>query len=299
MKMKDSPHRHKRMIIIILAALFALTSVALLFSNLPLTVSRYTVVSGKAAGAFRIVLLSDLHGREFGENNSRLLEKIAGEEPDIIALAGDIIDSGADEDQVERVCAFIEKAGEIAPVWFGLGNHEASYMSANGDSLLERIGQAGAVVLEAEYRDVEINGTPVRIGGYGGYYRTPHLNSQDPARQEADMRFFEEFEDTDRFKLLLNHIPTNWLDWDYRDKTPVDLVLSGHYHGGNVRIPFTRYGLYAPYVGWFPPYTKGLFEGEEAACVLTTGLTGGNGYPRLFNPPEIVTVDVVPQEPGE
>ncbi len=289
-------NKKKRLVILlaVLAALVLLIGAELIRSNCALKVTGYTVRSEKVNSEFRVVLVSDLHGREFGENNSRLLEKIAGEEPDIIALAGDIIDSGADEDQVERVCAFIEKAGEIAPVWFGLGNHEASYMSANGDSLLERIEQAGAVVLEAEYRDVELNGTPVRIGGYAGYYRTAHLNTKDPEKQAAHNSLFEGFEDTERFKLLINHIPTNWLDWDYRDKYPVDLVLSGHYHGGLVRFPLIGKGLYAPYVGWFPPYTKGCFEGEAATCILSSGLAGANGVPRFFNTPEIVVIDVVP-----
>ena len=158
--------------------------------------------------------------------------------------------------------------------------------------LAERIEQAGAVVLEAEYVDTEINGTPLRIGGYAGYYRTPQMDTSNAARQEELMRFFDDFEDTDRFKLLINHVPTNWLDWGYRDKAPVDLVLSGHYHGGVVRIPILDRGVYAPYVGWFPPYTKGLFEGEKATCVLTTGLAGAKGLPRFFNPPEIVTVEL-------
>ncbi|MBR0135429.1 MAG: hypothetical protein IJM18_04450, partial [Clostridia bacterium] len=111
-------------------------------------------------------------------------------------------------------------------------------------------------------------------------------------RQSDDWRYFAEFEDTDRYKILLDHIPTNWLDWNYRDKYPVDLVLSGHYHGGVVRIPILDRGVYAPYVGWFPPYTKGMFEGEKATCVLTTGLAGAKGLPRFFNPPEIVTVEL-------
>ena len=71
-------------------------------------------------------------------------------------------------------------------------------------------------------------------------------------------------------------------------------MLSGHYHGGLVRFPLIGKGLYAPYVGWFPPYTKGCFEGEAATCILSSGLAGANGVPRFFNTPEIVVIDVVP-----
>lgn len=277
---------------VILSLLIIMLIAELLYSNFTMTVNSYTVRSGKLKGSIRLVLLSDLHGREFGEGNARLLEKIAGEEPDIIALAGDLFDRESDEEDIGRVCAFIAEAGKIAPVYFGMGNHEMGISKMAWAELAERIEQAGAVVLEAEYVDTEINGTPLRIGGYAGYYRTPQMDTSDAARQEKLMRFFDDFEDTDRFKLLINHVPTNWLDWGYRDKAPVDLVLSGHYHGGVVRIPILEQGLYAPYVGYFPPYTKGCFEGRTATCVLTTGLAGAKGLPRFFNPPEIVTVEL-------
>lgn len=286
---KRKTNKLKR-IVVLLAVLLLLLTAELLYSNNAVTVSRYNVRSGKVTGDIRIVFLSDLHGREFGENNARLLERIEAEGPDIIALVGDMLDKNADEEQIDRVCAFISAAADIAPVYFGMGNHE--YALHINDALAKRITAAGAVVLDGSYIDTQINGTPVRLGGYEGYYRTPHLNTADIDRQEADGRFFDEFEDTDRFKLLLNHIPTNWLDWEYRDTIPVDLVLSGHYHGGLIRIPLIEQGVYAPYVGWFPRYSKGVFIGEKAACVLTAGLAGANGIPRFFNPPEIVVVEL-------
>ncbi|MBO4562935.1 MAG: metallophosphoesterase [Clostridia bacterium] len=281
--------------LLVICILLALICSEIVYSNFIVVISRYTVRSNKAAGGIRVVFIADLHGREFGADNSRLIKRIAEEEPDLIALVGDIIDSDADDEQIGRMCAFISAAADIAPVYFGMGNHEYTYIKAHGAALAERIEEAGATVLECGYLDMEINGTPVRIGGYGGYYRTPHMNRDDREREAEDMRFFEDFEDTDRFKLLLNHIPTNWLDWDYDDKTPVDLVLCGHYHGGIVRIPIAEKGLYAPYVGWFPPYTKGCFEGKTATCVLTTGMASANGIPRFFNPPEIVVVDICPE----
>ena len=297
MKNKPNIRRILKWTGIIIAILIVLICAELIYSNYALTVSRYAVSSAKAAGSFRIVFLSDLHGREFGKDNSRLLKKIAEEEPDIIALVGDIINNNADDDEVERMCAFITAASKLAPVYSSMGNHEYGYMQKHATSLTDRITEAGAVVLDSSYLDIEINGTPVRIGGYEGYYRTPHMTSSDPERQAADFAFFDDFENTDRLKLLLNHIPTNWLDWDYRDKTPVDLVLSGHYHGGVVRIPIIEKGLFAPYVGKFPPYTKGVFEGKKATCILSAGMAGSSGVPRFFNPPEIVTVDISPEKP--
>ena len=277
---------------IVFAVLLLLTGAELLYSNYALTVSRYAVASEKVNGSFRILFLSDLHGRKFGEDNSRLLEKLRAEEPDLIAFVGDIFNEDADDAEIDRMCALIEGAVEIAPVYFSMGNHEYAYLASGKTGLRERIEAAGALVLDNEYLDLEINGTPIRLGGYMGYYRTPHMDTPDAARQAALEAFAADFEATDRYKILLNHIPTNWLDWEYRDKYPVDLVLSGHYHGGVIRIPILEQGLYAPYVGKFPPYTKGMFVGEQATCILTTGLAGSYGLPRFFNPPEFVVVDI-------
>lgn len=274
------------LLVLILAELF--------YSNLALSTARYAVRSSKLASPIRVVFLSDLHEREFGKDNCRLLEKIAAEQPDIIALVGDFIDENADESELARVCGFISAAGDIAPVYFGMGNHEYNYNEKNGAAIEESIAQAGARVLEGEYEEIELRGSKLRVGGYAGYYRTPQMDSEAPEKRAAAHAFFADFEDTESFKLLLDHIPTTWLDWEYRDVAPVDLVLSGHYHGGIVRIPFIGQGLFAPYVGWFPPYTKGCFEGEKATCILTTGLAGAGGFPRFFNPPEIVVVELLP-----
>lgn len=279
----------------ILAVLLVLSGAELLYSNLALTVSRYTLRSEKVDSAIRIVFLSDLHGREFGTDNERLLKKIAGEKPDLIALVGDIVNNNATTDEIDHMCGFIQRVSEIAPVYFCLGNHEQNYRQNHENDLLERVRESGAVVLESEYRDVEIHGTPLRIGGYMGYYREPHMMTRDREQIERELAFADAFEATDRFQLLLNHIPTTWLDWHGIHRYPVDLVLSGHYHGGVIRIPLLEQGLVAPYVGAFPPYTKGMFSGSEATCVLTTGLAGSK-WPRFFNPPEIVAVDILPAE---
>ncbi len=280
---------------IVLTTLLVLATAEALYSNLSLTVSRYTVCSEKVSGALRIVFLSDLHGREFGAGNNRLLELIAAEQPDLIALVGDIFNSNADEDEIDRMCAFIGEASGIAPVYFSLGNHESGYLQSHETDLLDRVRRSGAAVLDNEYLDLELRGSPIRIGGYMGYYRQPHMMTADPAQQESELAFADAFEDTDRFTLLLNHIPTAWLDWHYIDKYPVDLVLSGHYHGGLIRIPVFEQGLFAPNIGFFPPYTKGQLEGSAATCILTTGLTG-NKLLRFFNPPEIAVVNIVSAE---
>lgn len=283
-----------RIVGLILAILLLLTGAELLYSNLTISVSRYALSSEKIAAAFHFVFLSDLHGMEFGSDNQRLLSKIAQEQPDAVFMVGDIVNNTASETEIDAMSRFIAGAAEIAPVYFSLGNHEANYIKTHDVDLKARLEKAGAVVLDNQFLDLEIRGVELRLGGYTGCYRIPHLDTPDPDEQAARMEFAKQFEDTDRFKLLLSHIPIIWLDWEYRNKFPVDLVLCGHYHGGVMRIPILEQGLIAPYVGWFPPYTKGLYEGKTAACMITTGLAGYGRIPRFFNPPEICVVDLTP-----
>ena len=280
----------------ILLALLLLGLGELLWSNYHLTVSSYSLSSKKISAPVRIVFLSDLHGREFGKDNARLLKTIAEQEPDLIGLVGDIFNQDADAAEIDAMCGFIHACTEIAPCYFGLGNHETSYLETDAAGLLDRIREAGAVVVNDEFQDITVNGNPIRLGGYMGYYPYPHMMTHDPELIQKEKDFFGAFKRTESFKLLLNHIPTGWLDWGFIHKDSVDLVLSGHYHGGVVRIPILEQGLFAPYVGKFPPYTKGMFVGSKATCILTTGMAGSYGLPRFFNPPEICVVELYPKD---
>ena len=249
-------------------------------------------VSANISSPIRIVHLSDLHSWVFGEDNGQLVELVKGQEPDLILMTGDMLDK---EDTAPAVaCALIRKLAEIAPVYYGYGNHEKAWERENGKSLVPELTGAGAVVLDCSYADIEIEGQSLRLGGYHAYYRRPHMSTDDPAQMELEEAFYEAFEDTDRYKILLSHNPTAWLDWGLRDDYPVDLVLTGHYHGGQVRLPFVG-GLIAPYVGWFPEYTDGICHGEKATVILSTGLGSSPGIPRVNNPPQIVVVDLVPE----
>lgn len=295
-KKPRAKRRGLRICLLILLLLILFGSVELLYSNYALRVSAYTLSSEKLRSPVRVVFLADLHGRVFGEHNEKLLTLIAEQQPDLIAVVGDLFNNNADEAEIDAMCAFLQKALEIAPVYFSMGNQEAAYLRSHSTDLTARILETGVTVLDNNYLDLELQGSPVRIGGYMGYYRQPGMMTWDPEQKQLELAFAEDFENTGRFKLLLNHIPTAWLDWGYINKYAVDLVLSGHYHGGVVRVPLLDKGLYAPYIGWFPPFTKGLFQGKKAACILTAGLAGSFGLPRFFNPPEICVVDLLPAQ---
>lgn len=278
------------------AVVFVLMGMAVLayFQCFPetLMVTSYTV-SENVIQPIRIVHLSDLHNTEFSEDNRELIQTIKAQIPDLIVITGDMINR--DDENLDIVCNFIEEIGTIAPVYYGYGNHETTWDDRYGGKLYEALTNAGATVLDCSYCDTEINGTPVRLGGYMGYYRYSGMTTSNPEIWDSEKTFFDEYEATDNYKILLNHIPTVWMDWGNLDKFSVDLVLSGHYHGGQIRIPIWDRGVIAPYVGLFPPYTRGCYEGEKATCVLSAGL--GNEYtfvPRINNPPEVVVIDLIP-----
>lgn len=240
----------------------------------------------------RIVQLTDLHGAQFGENNEKLIPLVEEQRPDLIFMTGDMVDASSSD--IGPLCNLISELIEIAPVYYSYGNHEIEWMRESAVDMEKELEEAGAVVLEMEYEDVTVNGQELRIGGYSGYYRTPVMDTDDLEKQAEMLAFADDFEDTDRQKILLAHIATSWTDWGRINNHKVGIVFCGHYHGGQVRLPLINRGLYAPYVGWFPQYTKGIFEGDCATCVLSAGLGSTPGIPRIYNPPEIVVVDLVP-----
>lgn len=241
----------------------------------------------------RIVQLTDLHNTEFGEDNQELIDTVASQSPDMIFMTGDMLNK--DDENLDTICNLITSLNKIAPIYFSYGNHEEEWESIFQINLKEDLTDAGAVVLDNEYIDLEVKGQQTRVGGYYGYYRCPHMTTQDEIQKQKEITFADNFENTDRLKLLLCHIPTAWIDWEYMDDYPVDVVFSGHYHGGQVRIPYIG-GLYAPYVEFFPENTIGMFEGEKATCILSSGLGSESFIPRVNNPAEVVVVDLVATE---
>ncbi len=262
------------------------------FTSLSLTVENITIQT-KVVSPIRIVHLSDLHNAQFGDHNEKLVEAVAEQEPDLIFMSGDMLNR--EEENTDIVTALIADLSSVAPVYYGYGNHEKAWEQQFSRSLRPVIESAGAVIVDNDYVDLEIKGSWLRIGGYMGYYPVPHMTTDDKAQQALERAFAQDFQDTDRLKLLINHIPTGWFEWDYVNKYPVDVVFSGHFHGGLMRIPILDQGLYAPYVGWFPTFSKGVHSGSLAVCVLSAGLGNERSIPRINNPPEIVVVDLVPE----
>lgn len=257
----------------------------------------YNVTIDTESTFIRLILLSDLHDKSFGRKNSRLIAKVQEQSPDAIFLDGDMIDRSADSADVQKLLRLIERLCEIAPVYFAPGNHELEYMQTD-HTLLTHIAEVGAVVVNDSYVDVTIADQPLRIGGTMGH-AFYFGRSEEEFSASPEYQFLKSFEDTDVPKICLAHMPDTFIFNGAYDLWDVDLVLSGHTHGGLIRLPFIG-GLYAPMQGWFPEYDRGHYRlGEHMQMVVTSGLAGYGMLPRINNPPEIVVIDLVPKITSE
>lgn len=254
-----------------------------------LTTTHYTL-SSTTISSLRIVQLTDLHNSEFGEENSRLIDAVRAQSPDLILLTGDLLNS--DEQRMDIATNLIAKLCEIAPVYFSNGNHEIEYEERYGVDIDELYREAGAVVLEKEYQDITVKNQKIRLGGIYGYC-LPGKYLETGEADPEETAFLEAFQDTDLPKILMCHMPVCWMINGSLDDWDVDYVFAGHLHGGEVILPFVG-GLYGPDLGWFPGKLEGLYSSEngEKTLVLSRGLGTNEIIPRFNNIPEVMVVDI-------
>lgn len=278
------------MVMIILPILLLIILLDIYVSKYMLQNTVYEISTSKTDSPVRVLQLTDLHNSEFGQGNEKLIRKVKEQEPDLVCITGDMLN--LDEDNTEIAENLIAKLAEDFPVYVSLGNHEALNRYVSVSELRERFEQAGAVVLEFDYEDITVNGVSLRIGGFYGY----GLPGNSEAVRENESEFLEDFQDTDAYKVLLMHMPLAWYYSDSLNYWDVDLVLAGHTHGGQIRIPFVG-GMYAPDMGWFPGRECGLYYSDDGkkVMVLSRGLGSMERVPRFNNIPEIVTVDIEPE----
>lgn len=248
-----------------------------------LTVTHYEITDFKLETPLTLVQLTDLHGSQFGSENEQLVELIRTEAPDLIAMTGDMFNMDADTQEIERLCQLVSRLHEIAPVIYSLGNHEDAYIDAFGGEVLSRLESAGAIVLDFDYTELSLSGQEFRIGGAYGYLLDPKF------RETSEQTFMRDYLNTTHPTILLSHLSEGLLLYEGMNAWDVDLVLSGHTHGGQIRLPLIG-GLYSPETGWFPKYTKGIFSMAESTLVLSAGLGTSGDIPRFGNLPEVVVV---------
>lgn len=254
-----------------------------------LTIEEYTVQSEKITKKMKVLLISDLHNSEFGRKNQRLVKKIKEQEPDLILLAGDILnEDGADSHIAVNL---VRQLSKTAPVCYSLGNHEEGYLERKTSDLLTELKEAGADVLDQEFKDFRIQGNSLRIGGLYDY-----AFGLDGAVKKEWMdlevyRFLTEFQSTDSFTLMMAHRPDSFIWGEAAKHWAIDLVVSGHNHGGQVILPW-KGGLYGGDQGWFPKYADGIHHFEAVKnMIITRGLgSSREKLPRFHNIPEIVVI---------
>jgi predicted MPP superfamily phosphohydrolase len=274
----------KKTIIILTSIALAILFVVAAFYN-GLIVRRYTVQTDKmdAGESFRIVLITDLHSHIYGENQSDLVSLIKEQQPDVLLLAGDIVD---DKMSLRGVRLLLEGIRGIAPAYYVTGNHE--FWSFNADSIKEIARSYGVRVLEGEYEQRMAGGTVITFAGIDDPDR--ELFERPAFDWEGEMEeAFLPLRNASGFKILLAHRPERINEYK---KYGFDLVLSGHTHGGQVRIPLIMNGMYAPDQGWFPKYAGGMYRHGALTHIVSRGSSNPIRIPRIFNPPEVVVADI-------
>ena len=267
----------KRFLLFLLLVALILTGL-LVDSRYRLVTTQYTLHSELLPDSFRgysIVQLSDLHGASFGTDNSSLVDTVRALSPDLIALTGDFIEN---EEQIPNAQSLIRQLTDIAPVYYVSGNHD--WASGSISALRFAVEESGATYLSNEYMPITHNGDSILLAGVedpNGYAEqiTPDALIGTAAANYPNV-----------FTVLLAHRN------DFVSKYPVlpcDLILTGHGHGGVIRLPFIG-GLFGTDLQFFPKYDSGVFSADRYNMVVSRGLGDAPLLPRFLNNPEIVQI---------
>lgn len=233
---------------------------------------------------FVIAHISDLHNARFGRKQQKLLQKIHDINPDIIVITGDLIDSNRTD--IDTAMELAEGAVSLAPVYYVTGNHEA--FSENYPVLRERLKEKGVFVLEDESVLVEKSGAVIRLIGLNDPDFTLRNDLFGQKEEMTDKKIQDIIANISCYSVLLAHRPELIKVYS---KNSINLVLSGHAHGGQFRLPFVG-GIIAPNQGLFPKYTAGSYVMGKTQMVVSRGL-GNSIIPfRINNRPELIAVEL-------
>lgn len=271
--------RRRIILLLVLAAAFA---AYVYYGNTAVTVTQYDVSMKKIPpgfDGFRIVQISDLHNSHNSLMTGSLVRKTAQASPDMIVLTGDMIDSYYPD--VDSAMSVIGQLNCIAPVYYVIGNHEAR--TGKSGILIRKMKQQGISVLSDSYAVIRVADDEIVVAGVNDPRR---LNADGQGSDAEIVKSALGSMDYDRrmFSVLLSHRPELM---NVYATYGVDLVLTGHAHGGLIRLPFIG-GLYAPHQGLFPTYCAGLYTAGGTQMIVNRG-TGNSGFSfRINDPPELV-----------
>lgn len=267
--------KRKKLLIVLSAVAVLLVALLIwtIWANTALELTTYTIVDPEIPepfDGFRIAHISDLHNAEMGLGNEKLLQMLAEAQPNIIVITGDMVD--ARHTDVDVALLFASEAVKIAPCYYITGNHEMDLSKEDYAKLTEGLTKRGVTMLLDDEVWFTYVGQTICLVGHGW----------------GDTQNVGELTDFDGYKILLSHQPE---DFDNYVDAGYDLVLSGHSHGGQFRLPFIG-GLYAPGQGLFPEYDGGLYSKGDTTMVVSRGI-GNSSFPLRFNNrPELVLIEL-------
>lgn len=269
-------------ILLVLAILVILTLIAL---DERLILRTYTVVSPKLTAEVRLAVVTDFHSSDKADDVAAMTASCA---PDAVLLVGDLFDDDTANRPTERTLSLMRQLSALYPCYYVSGNHEA--WTGEMDALYQQTEEAGVTVLRMSSGVLTVRGQRIALCGIPDPYEM--VFSGAPDTEEQIRQALEDVDSAD-FTVLLAHRPELLAKYA---QFPLDLVVSGHAHGGQVRIPGVLNGLYAPNQGWFPKLAGGAYTQDGTTLIVSRGLAVRTRLPRIFNRPEVVLVRCVPAE---
>lgn len=271
-----------RWILPVLAILVVLTLIAL---DERLILRTYTVVSPKLTAEVRLAVVTDFHSSDNADDVVAMVTSCA---PDAVLMVGDMFDDDIANRPTERTLSLMRQLSAQYPCYYVSGNHEA--WTGEMDALYQQTEEAGVTVLRMSSGVLTVRGQRIALCGVPDPYEM--VLSGAPDTEEQLRQALEDVDSAD-FTVLLAHHPELLAKYA---QFPLDLVVSGHAHGGQVRIPGVLNGLYAPNQGWFPKLAGGAYTQDGTTLIVSRGLAVRTRLPRIFNRPEVVLVRCVPAE---
>ena len=266
----------------VLAILVVLTLIAL---DERLILRTYTVVSPKLTAEVRLAVVTDFHSSDNADDVVAMVTSCA---PDAVLMVGDMFDDDIANRPTERTLSLMRQLSAQYPCYYVSGNHEA--WTGEMDALYQQTEEAGVTVLRMSSGVLTVRGQRIALCGIPDPYEMVFSGAPDT---EEQIRQAMENVDSADFTVLLAHRPELLAKYA---QFPLDLVVSGHAHGGQVRIPGVLNGLYAPNQGWFPKLAGGAYTQDGTTLIVSRGLAVRTRLPRIFNRPEVVLVRCVPAE---
>lgn len=271
--------KHKKAIIKRVIVLFIILLIMIYSHLLSVVNYQFDDVGYIGDDEFNIALITDLHACYYGDNQKWLMDILKQKQPDVILLGGDIYDDKRPFDNADKLLAQLPS---IAPTYYVDGNHENWLPSADYQKVLTKINNHGVEIIHGKH--ISIPNTNIHIFG---------VSDPDGGHFDKDLQTITPKLNKDNINILLSHRPE--LIEKYR-QYPFDLILSGHAHGGQWRVPFLINGVFAPSQGIFPKYAGGLYEFDNnVKFIVSRGLAReSTRVPRIFNRPELVFIKILP-----